>query len=586
MKQPSRTLLAAAVLAVATPVVLLAPPAGRAPASVAPITAATPTPAHAPDLFQSLLASSQDRGPAPATRRVSLLLLLKDPAAAREQADLAAMYNPRSPRYGHYMTLAQYQATYGPSVASVNRVKGILKGAGLTVRWQKGDDWLTVAGPVRRIEGTFGASVHLYTAPNGVRYDASARDPRPPATLRPLIAGISHISSYVQPRLRARASRADASGLSPAGLLAAYDMTPLQQRFHFSGAGETVAFFEIDGYKQADLDAYTMRYHLPAIHPVIASGPRLSNVEGETEMDLEVVHAIAPYAKLVLYNFDIQAAGQAATSDADYSNSFLGPQTALINGSKGLVISQSWGRCDAIQGTAVAQAYSNAYFKGVALGETDFVASGDSGAYECLNTAKDGTPPSATYVTVGFPSALPYVTSVGGTRLSVDGRGNWSNETVWEGPAETVGSGGGLSYYFSRPSWQQGPGVLNQYSNGKRETPDVAADSDPATGVDTYTGGSRGNGGGTSQAAPIWAGMTVLINQYLKSNGLKPVGFVTPALYALAARSQAHPPFHDVTVGGNLAYPATPGYDMATGLGTPDAWNLAQDLATYERSGH
>jgi len=343
MKHPSRTLLAATVLAVATPVVLLAPPAWRAPA--APIAATTP--AHAPDLFQSLLAGSQDRGPAPSTRRVSLLLLVKDPAAAREQADLAAMYNPRSPRYGHYMTLAQYQATYGPSVA---------------VRWQKGDDWLTVAGPVRRIEAAFGARVHLYTAPNGVRYDASARDPRPPATLRPLIAGISHISSYVQPRLRATQARAGASGLSPAGLLAAYDMTPLQQRLNFNGAGETVAFFEIDGYKQADLDAYTTRYHLPPIHPVIASGPQLSNVDGETEMDLEVVHAIAPYARLVLYNFDIQAAGQAATSATDFSNSFLGPQNALINGSKGLVISQSWGRCDMIQGTAVAQAYSNAYF--------------------------------------------------------------------------------------------------------------------------------------------------------------------------------------------------------------------------------
>jgi kumamolisin len=90
-------------------------------------------------------------------------------------------------------------------------------------------------------------------------------------------------------------------------------------------------------------------------------------------------------------------------------------------------------------------------------------------------------------------------------------------------------------------------------------------------------------GGGTSQAAPIWAGIAALIDEYLKKQGVHPIGFMNPALYALTATHQPYPPFHDVTVGGNLYYPATPGYDLATGLGTPDAWNLARDLVAYQR---
>ncbi len=92
------------------------------------------------------------------------------------------------------------------------------------------------------------------------------------------------------------------------------------------------------------------------------------------------------------------------------------------------------------------------YDKGALLGETDFVATGDPAAFECLNDdpqAKNGTPPSQDYVTVGFPDSSPGVTSVGGARLTVDGNGGWYNETVWEGPAEISGSAGGLSAYCS-----------------------------------------------------------------------------------------------------------------------------------------
>ena len=97
------------------------------------------------------------------------------------------------------------------------------------------------------------------------------------------------------------------------------------------------------------------------------------------------------------------------------------------------------------------------------------------------------------------------------------------------------------------------------------------------------SGPSDSEGGGTSQSAPIWAGITALINQYLQQQGLKPAGFLNPALYKIANSTSAQPALYDVTKGTNLYYPATPGYDMATGLGTPDAWALAQDLAAYQQ---
>jgi kumamolisin len=118
-----------------------------------------------------------------------------------------------------------------------------------------------------------------------------------------------------------------------------------------------------------------------------------------------------------------------------------------------------------------------------------------------------------------------------------------------------------------------------------RQVPDVAAIADPETSVAVNINGEFTEEGGTSQATPVWAGMTALINQYLLSKGLRVAGFMNPALYSLAAAKQPYPPFHDVTLGTNLAYPAGPGYDLATGLGTPIAWNLARDLESYIRKG-
>ena len=179
-----------------------------------------------------------------------------------------------------------------------------------------------------------------------------------------------------------------------------------------------------------------------------------------------------------------------------------------------------------------------------------------------------------TSLSVSLPASSPYVTAVGGTTLFLYNTGSYEVEAGWEGPLEGAGSGGGLSQIYARPSWQTGMGVLNSASNGMREVPDVAADADPLSGYLIYFNGTWQVAAGTSASTPLWAGLIALADQSAAQSGKPALGFLNPALYALGNSSA----FHDVTMGGNLYYSATPGWDYATGWGTPDAAALIPAL--------
>jgi kumamolisin len=182
-------------------------------------------------------------------------------------------------------------------------------------------------------------------------------------------------------------------------------------------------------------------------------------------------------------------------------------------------------------------------------------------------------------------AANPYVTAVGGTALFLNSSGGYGHEAGWEGPLEGAGSGGGVSTIYSQASWQTGPGVSNSYSDGMRQVPDVAAAADPLTGYAIYytDQGCSGNDcwtivGGTSAATPLWAGLILLANQLASRQSKGPLGFLDPALYALGATDRGV--YHDVTIGGNLYYDATPTWDYSTGWGSPDAALLIPALLT------
>ena len=303
-----------------------------------------------------------------------------------------------------------------------------------------------------------------------------------------------------------------------------------------------------------------------------------SQNDGESTLDIETVDEIAPRARIVYVNLTANAFN--ASSEAA---SFIEAFDAAERNWPGAIWSLSLGWCESdtsVWNATDLRAMNAAVTSAEAAGTTVFAASGDVGGLDCTPPNDAGKPPRSSWQGVSVPASLPAVTGTGGTTLSSTANGAYVGETAWSMPLLSQGSGGGVSTAFPRPSWQTGLGTGGQVDLGNhREVPDVSADADPYTGTAIMEGGRAEQGGGTSLASPIWAGFTVLVDQYLESQGHGAVGFFNPTLYSLAERSLPYPPFHDVTVGGNDFYQATPGYDMVTGLGSPDVWNMARDLA-------
>jgi hypothetical protein len=223
-------------------------------------------------------------------------------------------------------------------------------------------------------------------------------------------------------------------------------------------------------------------------------------------------------------------------------------------------------------------------------GQSFFNASGDSDAFTTGSSSTNGVDNTSL---PNAPSSSPYITQVGGTTLSTTGPGgSWSSETVWNWDVEFgssydgIGSSGGISSYYSIPSWQTN--VSNMAGRGGspsyRNIPDVALTAD-AVFVKYGNGLNATNIGGTSCAAPLWAGFLALVNQQAAANGKSSAGFINPAIYTIAAGASYAMCFHDVTTGNNTwssspnLFYTTNGYDLCTGLGTPAGQNLINALA-------
>jgi kumamolisin len=214
--------------------------------------------------------------------------------------------------------------------------------------------------------------------------------------------------------------------------------------------------------------------------------------------------------------------------------------------------------------------------RALALGMSHFVSSGDSGAFTCgFDQEAAGS----------FPSTLPTLTAVGGTTVFESKEGLYFKEYAWGSPLDQTGGGGGASQFYAAPDYQKN--VTQSIAHGLRQVPDVSANGDPMTGFHIIFNGKEGQAGGTSAAAPLWAGTIALINQDLKKKGLREVGFANPAIYWMGDNlAKLNPkPFHDVTAGNNLGFAATTGWDFATGWGSMDAAALDAAWTTYIKSG-
>jgi kumamolisin len=458
-----------------------------------------------------------------------------------------------------------------------DRLVGWARGRGLSVRWQPGKNWAVVEGGADKVGSAFGVEVHDYRGQRGQLFYASPQQPSVPEQLRPEVVELGRILSYIPyhtskpPMLP---TDVPDQGLQPSALLNTYNVSKLAST-GFTGKGQTNVIFAFDGFDQADLDSFATLYKLPRFKPTVVGG-QPAEPRGETTMDLEVAHAIAPDAKKVVINARPTVQGDGGVYEK------IAQMLASADGQfPGAVWSFSigWG-CDKLITAADMAPVRSVLADAHAHGTTAFNASGDLAGLECKGGQDWSSPPSDADVGLDSVASLPEMTDVGGTTLSTDAAGAWQSEQAWFDVPLSIGSGGGVSSLFDRPPWQRA--VLPNRDQGRRLTPDVAAVADQFTGVKIVFNGKQLVGGGTSQSAPIWAGLAAVMNQYLVDNGGRPLGDLNPLLYQVASGSRL-PGFRDVVLGGNAVADATPGYDLVTGLGTPDVDNLVRNILVLQR---
>jgi kumamolisin len=451
------------------------------------------------------------------------------------------------------------------------------RGRELSVRWRPGDGWAFITGSASALATAFDLAVHEYRGRRGQQFYASPQQPQVPASLRAEISDLGRILSFT-PFHDARPSPmpldVPGQGLSPEALLRTYDVGSLAQK-GFTGKGQTVVVFAFDGFDQPDLDLFASMFGLPKFTPDVVGG-MASQRTGEATMDLEAIHAMAPDAKTVLVNArpTVEGAGsyeKIATMMEDAQRRYPGAIWSLSIG---------WG-CDKLITTADLAPIRAALRAAHANGTTAFDASGDLAGLECKGGENWSTPPGPDEVGLDAVASVPEMTDVGGTSLSTDHDGNWVSEQVWFDIPLLQGTGGGVSSLFGRPEWQEHLDVGK--GENRRLTPDIAAVADPHTGVKFVFGQMVLAAGGTSLSAPLWAGITAVMDQYLAEHGGRPLGDINPLLYEVAQGARL-PGFRHVPLGANAVDRSMLSYDLVTGLGTPHVANLAEDLLAIQKT--
>lgn len=449
---------------------------------------------------------------------------------------------------------------------------------GLAVRWRGGDAWAVIEGAAEAVSAALNVDVHDYRGRRGQIFYAAPQQPAVPAALQAEVVALGRILSYT-PHRESRPpgwpvpAEVPGQGLTASALLRTYNAEPLREA-GYTGKGGTVVVFAFDGFDQTDLDSFSAMNGLPRFTPEVV-GEVLPVRSGEANMDLQAVHAIAPDARKVLVNARPTVEGDGAYQKIaqmmeDTDRRYPGAVWSFSIG---------WG-CDKLITAADLVPVRAALVKAQSNGTSAFDASGDLAGLECKGGEEWSSPPHADNIGLDAVSSIPEMTNVGGTTLSTDESGGWLAEQAWFDAPLSQGSAGGVSALYGRPAWQSqvalNPGVR------QRLTPDIAAVADPFTGLKIVLGQQVAVGGGTSLAAPIWAGIAAVMNQYLVENGGRQLGDLNPLLYRVAEGARL-PAFRDVVLGANAVAVAGPGYDLVTGLGTPNVDNLVRNLLVLQK---
>ncbi len=523
------------------------------------------------------------------------MLLVLAPGAG-QQAELHALVeaqqDPTSPEYHRWLTPEDFAARFGASQENLRRVTDWLAGAGFTIdEMPAGGRSIIFSGTAAQVEAAFHTVIRTYRV-NGAIHHANSSDPSIPASLAGIVAGAVSLHDFPRVPMHdgLRAAPQYTSGgayyLAPADFATIYDAAAAYTA-GFTGSGQSIAIAGRTNIQLSDIQTFRSTFQLPVNNPtVIVNGtnPGILSMDEESEADLDVEWsgAVAPMATVKF----VVSASTNTTDGIDLSSQYI------VSNNLAPVLSVSFGSCEAQMGSAERSFYNNLWQQAAAQGITALVAAGDSGAAGCDS-------PSESTATLGQAvnglCSTPYSVCVGGTEFNENGNNSlyWSannnasygsalsyipevawNESGSNGGSDLWAGGGGASAYYSKPSWQSGPGVP---ADSKRDVPDISLTAATHDGYLVDILGGFYLIGGTSCASPSFAGIMALVNQKTGERQ----GNVNTVLYPLASTedSGGAQVFHAIT-GGNNTVPGVTGftagahYNQATGLGSPDVLML------------
>ncbi|MGD0401623.1 MAG: S53 family peptidase [Candidatus Acidiferrales bacterium] len=511
-------------------------------------------------------------GPSDPNERIEVTVILRRasaPSASPATDPLGA--TPPSNRV--HLSREAFTAAHGARADDIAKIRAFAAQYGLDVVAERPDRRsVFLAGTAQALSKAFGVQLNRYQS-DKLTYRGRTGTIQIPASLEGIIEGVFGLDNRPQAQPHFRRRKDATGGVKPHSVGASYSALQVAQAYNFpaqtDGTGQCVAILELGGgYNPADLTQYFsgLKITPPKITAIPVDGGANSPTgdpdgpDGEVELDIEVVGAVAPAAQLAVY----------FTTNTD--KGFLDALTTAVHDAtnRPSIISISWGGPESSWTQQAMNSFSAACQDAATMGVTVLAASGDNGA---IDGSADNKP------TVDFPASSPYVLGCGGTKLTLSGT-NITGEVVWNETASGEGAtGGGVSGFFAIPTYQQQANVPKSPSGFVgRGVPDVSGDADPTTGYNVVVDGSPTVIGGTSAVAPLWAGLLARINQSLGKN----VGFINPMLYA--AKSVAT--FHDITSGSNGFYSAGTGWDACTGNGTPDGTALLQSLVASSTAGN
>ena len=483
---------------------------------------------------------------------------------------------PLPPAGSVLLSREELRERYGADPAELQAVSAELERLGLRVLdADAGSRRIKVEGTVGELSEVFGTELSRARLPEQGEFRYRTGELTLPEPIREATIAVLGLDSRPQARAHFRrhkhkkhhAEKSTAVSYTPLQIGAAYQFPE-----GYDGTGQGVALIELGGgYDESTLTRYfqSIGVTAPTVTAVPVDGGSNSPTgsadgpDGEVQLDIEVVGALAPGAAISVYFTPNTNQGFAdAVTDAAHATT---TPTA---------ISISWGGPEDSWDAQSAQALDEAAADAVALGVTVLAAAGDSGSSD---GSTDGS------VQCDFPASSPHVLACGGTSLRLESSGAIAEETVWNDGSAGGATGGGVSTLYPLPAWQTDAGVPANASSGAtgRGVPDVAGNADPETGYEVLVDGSSTVVGGTSAVAPLWAALVARLAQQV---GTK-LGLLQTVLYSGVKAGVAQPGFQDVTSGSNGSYSAGPGWDACTGLGSPDGATLPGLLASGTSTG-